>query len=81
MKVILFPFDSIMSKTGTAYVKANGLTERGTMVEVFLSKKDFDAFGLDIKKVSSMEDVKNLFDTLETVNVEYNEKGRIVGLN
>lgn len=80
MKIIAMPFEKITGKDTRVWIKSHGITERGTFVEIFLSQKDFDAYGADEKNCLSKEVLLEMFETLPTMNVEFNEKGRIVGL-
>lgn len=80
MKIIAMPFEKITGKDARVWIKSIGITERGTSVEIFLSQKDFDSYGANEKNCLSFEVLKEMFATLPTLDVEFNEKGRIVGL-
>jgi len=82
MKVILFGKEEIKStKTGEEYVKCSAITERGTGIEIFTSKENFDSFRLPATKILNKDDVAEIFAKYQTADVEFNNRGRLENLS
>lgn len=81
MRVIcLKPEEIKSSKTGAEYRKVSYISEQGKSGEVFLSKEEFDALNFPVGKCLVLDDVKELFEKFQAVDVEFNERGRCVGV-
>lgn len=84
MKVLIFAKEEIVSKKTTPptqYVKCSAIGEDGIAVEIFTTKEKFEGFNLSADKIMSLSEVKDLFKSLQSADVEFNSQGRIVSLN
>jgi len=80
MKVVLTEKQAITSKKGDEWVKLSYLTAKGKAGELFLSKAEAETYGVSDEVLASDEDIKELFESSPKVSVEFNERGRVVGI-
>jgi len=67
-------------KNGVTYVKLSYIRPTGETGEVFTTEDKYKAFDVDETKFLSQESVKNVLAGADVVEVEYDQKGYVVGL-
>jgi len=77
MEVILTNRKSIKSKAGQAFSIYGGLSASGSTVQVFLTPEQEVKYGINDSHVMSKEELTDLFEKATTVDVEFNERGRV----
>lgn len=81
MKIIITNKATFSSKKGDEYVKAQFINPtNGATGELFSSRKEFEAFGVEIADSAVNIDVVSALKGVETVEAEFDQKGRLVGL-
>jgi len=67
-------------KNGVAYIKLSYIRPTGETGEVFTTEEKYKAFDVDETKFLSEESVKQVLADADTIDVEYDSKGYVVGL-
>jgi len=81
MKIIITNKQTFSSKSGTEYVKAQFINPVNAATgELFASKAEFDKFGVSISELPVNLEVVKALEELDTYDVEFDQKGRLVGL-
>jgi len=81
MKIIIANKATFSSKTGVEYVKASFISPiNGATGELFLSKKEFDSYGVEILDSQFSKELVDSLKGLPTLEVEFDQKGRVVSL-
>jgi len=77
MKVILTNRKDIKSKAGQVFGLYSGISLSGSTVQVFLTPEQEAEFGLNSDHVVSKSDLTEIFEKFDSVDVEFNERGRV----
>jgi hypothetical protein len=78
MKLILLSHSPIKAtKTGKEYDKFQALTEKGQVLDQFMSRAEFQALNLKEDDFLSKEDLKDVFNTYAPVNASFDFQGKI----
>jgi len=81
MKIIITNKATFSSKKGDEYVKAQFINpETGATGELFTSKKEFDGFNVEIADTTANPEVVNALRGIQTHDVEFDQKGRLVSI-
>jgi len=82
MKIIIANKDTFASKkSGEEYVKAQFINAvNGATGEIFLSKKEFEKFDVSIPDMATNIDLVSALKQVESVDVEFDQKGRLVSI-
>jgi len=80
MKVILTQKAVITSKKGETYTIYRGLGKSGVTIELFLNETDKERFEIPASKVMTEEVLNSLFETAPVVDVEFDQRGRVVSV-
>jgi len=67
-------------KNGVTYVKLSYLRQTGETGEVFTTEEKYKAFEVDESKFLSEVAVKQVLADADTVDVEFDQKGYVVGI-
>jgi len=67
-------------KNGVTYVKLSYIRPTGETGEVFTTEEKYKAFDVDESKYLAEQSVKDILAAADTVEVEYDQKGYVVGL-
>jgi len=77
MKVVLLHKEEINAKGGKVFVKYGGFNAQGKIIEIFVTKEQADAFGIPDSKLVTPQELKEMHSNFETVDVQFNERGRV----
>jgi len=77
MPAIITLVEEFKGKDGRQWAKVSGITEKGTVVDVFTSKAEADAWELPVGAIVTKEQLAEIFKTLPVVEVVYNERGKV----
>jgi hypothetical protein len=80
MKVVICSKENISSKKGVDYVKMGFLSSTGVPGEIFTTKEKYDAFNFDEKKIMDRDALKSIFEGVDNVDVEFDQKGYLTGI-
>jgi len=81
MKIILTAKEPIKAKDGVEYVKCSFIAvATGISGDVFTTKDKYEAFGVSDKSYLDKELLKELSVQATVVDVEFDQRGRVVAL-
>jgi len=81
MKIIITNLRAFNSKkTNAPYVGIKGITEKGDLVDTLFSADEFKNFKFDESSIMTEADLKEVFSSYKTSEIEYNGYGRVVDL-
>jgi len=80
MRVIVFSKKTITSK-GKNYTLLHVIDEDGEASTQFFNDDQKAKFELDSVKVVPSDTLKEMFDNLDTVNVEYGKRGQVIDVS
>jgi len=80
MRVVLTEKQAITSKKGDEWVKISYLAQDGRTGSVFVSKVQYQGFELPEDRVVSEKEIDDLFENSSPSDVEFDERGRVVGI-
>jgi len=81
MKVYITKKDEFKGKkNGVEYVKLSFLRASGETGEVFTTKDKFESFNVDEDKFITPEELNDALSDRPTLDVEYDQKGFVVGI-
>jgi len=80
MKVILTQRQELTSKKGGAFVILRGVAEDGSTIEAFLSGEQIEQFDVAPTAILKKSEIQRLFQELPAVDIEYNQRGRVVSI-
>jgi len=79
MKVLLTAKEDITAKDGREFVKLSFVTaSNGVTGDVFITKDKYEALNLGVKNFVSAEDLAELVANLPSVDIEFDQRGRMV---
>jgi len=81
MQVIVTSKQTIKSKAGQSYVILHGLSESGEVVSTMVTAEQAAGeFAVPESAMASKEQIAALFKDLPVVDIDFNQRGRLVGV-